>query len=163
MLDGQGRKRCASVDLSEAGVWAFSVYNHLALLEVSGQGSIQELERITHWDLGTLALVGRRQTFRNTFSGKSASPWSGLQTERWRRGVLQRWFLCPISKLYLLQHFYLNDICFLNGCLNQVLRWGVTGRFLHRRELNFFCIWWSISVQLWLPSHCWIYIEFNWP
>ena len=103
---------------------AVPAYDPLYLLEVFDPSSIQELEIKTCWDMPTLIRLapglGQMKSLEKLIFKEISVPlvW------RWTKEIIA-WshskILPHFSKLHKLQHLYLNEVCFVEDSLEQVL------------------------------------------
>ncbi|XP_051013261.1 PRAME family member 12-like [Acomys russatus] len=119
------RKDVLQVICLKLQFWTSPAFNPLELLEILEPGSIQELEVCTGWDLGTLACIapglGQMKNLQKLSLSKIYMPWKW----HWAREMRDKCFtelIRQFSKLHKIQHLCLDDVCFLGGCLDQVLR-----------------------------------------
>ncbi|XP_034357873.2 PRAME family member 12-like [Arvicanthis niloticus] len=118
------------------------------VLEVFDTDSIQEVEIRTQWDIHTLALLApglgqmknlQKLTFKEIYVPVHLS--GDLEME----ACCFTEIFSQFSKLNKLQHLYLNDVYFLNGRLDQVLRFlesqletlAITHCLLSQSDMNY--------------------------
>lgn len=119
------RKNMIQVICKKLKFGAIPAYNPLAVLKVLDPGSIQELVINSCWDIYTLALLapglGQMKNLQKLLIKEM-----GIPLGRPRDRELEASYVAEIfhqfSNLHKLRHLYLNDVCFVNERLDQVLR-----------------------------------------
>nr|XP_034371803.1 PRAME family member 12-like [Arvicanthis niloticus] len=103
----------------------YHTYDPRDVLEVFDTDSIQEVEKRTQWDIHTLALLacglGQMKNLQKFIFQKIYEPLNLPQDLEMEACCFPEIFF-QFSKLNKLQHLCLNDVYFLNGRLDQVLR-----------------------------------------
>nr|XP_034342535.1 PRAME family member 12-like [Arvicanthis niloticus] len=119
------RKDVVQVNCQKIEIWTNPVYYPTYLQDVVELSSIQELEVYKHCDLNTLAMIapglGQMTNLQKLLLNDIhiSLEWLGIKKiEDWCVSMI----IPQFSKLHKLQHLYLNDVCFVNKCLDQVLR-----------------------------------------
>ncbi|XP_052028100.1 PRAME family member 12-like [Apodemus sylvaticus] len=100
-------------------------YNPWHLLEIVEPSSIQELEVYKHFNLDTLAMIASdlgqmRNLQKFLLNNVHISLEQSGNKDMEDRCI--RMIIPHFSKLHKLQHLYLNDVCFVNEHLDEVLR-----------------------------------------
>ncbi|XP_006238418.1 PRAME family member 8-like [Rattus norvegicus] len=117
------RKDVVQVNCQKIEFWTNPFYDP-CLLDIVEPSSIQELEVYEHWDLETLAMLApdlgqminlQRLLLHNIHISLN---WLGNKEVE---DYYVRMIIPLFSKLDKLQHLYLNDVCFVNEHLDQVL------------------------------------------
>ncbi|XP_028645038.1 PRAME family member 12-like [Grammomys surdaster] len=119
------RKEVIQVICQKLEFGEFPAYDPLDILEVFDTGSIQELEINTGCDIRTLALLapvlGQMKNLQTLIFNEIDVP-VNLPQDQEREACCFTEIFSQFSKLNKLQHLYLNEVFFLNGHLDQVLR-----------------------------------------
>ncbi|XP_028641826.1 PRAME family member 12-like [Grammomys surdaster] len=119
------RKDVVQVNCQKMEIWTNPVYHPPYLQDVVELSSIQELEVYKHCDLNTLVTIapnlGQMINLQKLLLNDIHISFNWIGNKE-----MEDWCLIMIipqfSKLQKLQHLYLNDVCFVNERLDQVLR-----------------------------------------
>lgn len=119
------RKDVVQVMCPKLEFGATPLYNPLMLLEVFEPSSIEEFAVNARWNLRTLVMIapglGQMKNLQKILLNGIFTPLECLVNREMREWYFTQ-IISQVSELKKIQHLQLNDVCFLNERLGQVLR-----------------------------------------
>ncbi|XP_034359980.2 PRAME family member 12-like [Arvicanthis niloticus] len=142
------RKDVIQVICQKLEFWDFPTFDPRDVLEIFAKDSIQEVEINTWWGVHTLALLapslGQMKNLQKLIFQKIYEPLDLPQDQEMEACCFTEIF-SQFSKLSKLQHLFFNNVYFLDGRLDQVLRYlesplerlAITHCLLSQSDMNY--------------------------